>query len=126
MLTQVMANAWGPSGLVAIPLMQGTSGMLNYLIGLLIAYAVGFAVTKIFIKDEDVSETDISLEAEPAAVKTDSLLYAPVDGSCIPVSEVDDRVELIIHIGLDTVKLNGDGFRVLAEENQTVKKERRL
>ncbi len=56
MLTQVMANAWGPSGLVAIPLMQGTSGMLNYLIGLVIAYAGGFVVTKIFIKDKDVLE----------------------------------------------------------------------
>ena len=51
-----MANAWGPSGLVAIPLMQGTSGMLNYLIGLVIAYAGGFVVTKIFIKDKDVLE----------------------------------------------------------------------
>ena len=56
MLTQVMANAWGPSGLVAIPLMQGTSGMLNYLIGLVIAYVGGFVVTKIFIKDKDVLE----------------------------------------------------------------------
>lgn len=167
MLTQVMANAWGPSGLVAIPLMQGTSGMLNFLIGLIIAYAGGFAITKIFIKDEDVSETDNSNEAEPDIIKTDSLLYAPVDGSCIPVSEVEDSVfsgrmlgdgvafrfegsqvcapcdgkicmiaetkhafgivndegvELIIHIGLDTVKLNGEGFRVLVKENQTVKK----
>ncbi len=33
MLTHVMANAFGPSGLVAIPLMQGTSGMLNFFIG---------------------------------------------------------------------------------------------
>ena len=59
MLTQVMANAWGPSGLVAIPLMQGTSGMLNYLIGLVIAYAGGFVVTKIFIKDKDVAEKSV-------------------------------------------------------------------
>lgn len=56
MLTQVMANAWGPSGLVAIPLMQGGAGMLNYLIGLVIAYVGGFVVTKIFIKEKDVME----------------------------------------------------------------------
>ena len=56
MLTQVMANAWGPSGLVAIPMMQGTSGMLNFLIGLVVAYIGGFVVTKLFIKDSDVKE----------------------------------------------------------------------
>lgn len=54
MLTQVMANAWGPSGLVAIPLMQGTSGMMNFFIGLLIAYVAGFIITKFIIKDDDV------------------------------------------------------------------------
>ena len=54
MLTQVMANAWGPSGLVAIPLMQGTSGMMNFFFGLVISYIAGFCITKIVIKDEDV------------------------------------------------------------------------
>ncbi|MDO5350159.1 MAG: glucose PTS transporter subunit IIA [Lachnospiraceae bacterium] len=167
MLTQVMANAWGPSGLVAIPLMQGTSGMLNFLIGLVIAYGGGFLVTKIFIKDEDVLETENSPNTEPAVKKTGSVLYAPVDGDCIPVSEVndsvfssrmmgdgvafrfegsqvcapcdgkicmiaetkhafgmvnDDGVEVIIHIGLDTVNLNGQGFTVLVKKDQIVKK----
>ena len=53
MMTQVMANAWGPSGLVAIPLMQG-NGMLNFFIGLVIAYVAGFIITKLVIKDKDV------------------------------------------------------------------------
>lgn len=56
MLTQVMANAWGPSGLVAIPLMQGTAGMLNFFTGLVIAYIGGFIVTRIFIKEKDVKD----------------------------------------------------------------------
>ncbi|MCF0246951.1 MAG: hypothetical protein HUJ55_09050, partial [Ileibacterium sp.] len=43
-----------PSGLVAIPLMQTTAGMLNYFIGLLIAYAAGFIITMIMIKPADV------------------------------------------------------------------------
>ncbi len=55
MLTQVMANAWGPSGLVAIPLMQGASGMMNFLIGLIIAYIGGFVVTKLLIKESDLA-----------------------------------------------------------------------
>lgn len=37
MLTHVLANAWGPSGLVAIAIMQPNS-MLNYFIGLCISY----------------------------------------------------------------------------------------
>ena len=54
MFTQVLANAWGPSGMVAIPLMQGTSGMMNYFIGLVISYVAGFIITKMVIKDSDV------------------------------------------------------------------------
>lgn len=53
MLTQVMANSWGPSGLVAIPIMKPES-MLNFFIGLVIAYIGGFVVTKLVIKDKDV------------------------------------------------------------------------
>ena len=34
----------------------------------------------------------------------------------------EEGVEVIIHIGLDTVHLNGKGFTVLVKENQMVKK----
>ena len=53
MATHVMATAWGPSGLVALPLMQAGS-MLNYLIGIIIAYLGGFIITRLMIKDEDI------------------------------------------------------------------------
>lgn len=55
MYTQVMANAFGPSGLVAIPLMQGTQGMLNFFIGLVISYIMGFIITKLLVKDSEVA-----------------------------------------------------------------------
>lgn len=55
MFSQVMANAFGPSGLVAIPLMQGTSGMVNFFIGLVISYVMGFIITKLFVKDSEVA-----------------------------------------------------------------------
>lgn len=55
MLTGVMAIAWGPSGLVAIPLMQTTAMMLNFFIGLVISYIMGFVITWFGIKDEDVA-----------------------------------------------------------------------
>lgn len=41
MLTHVMASSWGPSGLVAIPIMKPES-MLNFFLGLLISYIAGF------------------------------------------------------------------------------------
>ena len=54
MMTHVLANAWGPSGLVALPIMKPEC-MLNYFIGLMIALAGGFLVTRLVIKDSDVS-----------------------------------------------------------------------
>ncbi len=53
MLTHVLATAWGPSGLVAIPIMQPGS-MLNYFIGLVISYIAGFIITYFTIKETDV------------------------------------------------------------------------
>jgi len=53
MLTHVLATAWGPSGLVAIPIMQPRS-MLNYFIGLVISYIAGFIITYLVIKESDV------------------------------------------------------------------------
>ncbi len=50
---EIFAN-WGPSGLVAIPLMSTPSGMKNYFIGLIIAYITGFIVTKLVMKEESV------------------------------------------------------------------------
>lgn len=54
MLTHVLANAWGPSGLVDIAIMQPNS-MLNYFIGLCISYIAGFIITYFTIKDSDVA-----------------------------------------------------------------------
>lgn len=54
-LMGVGATAWGPSGLVAIPLMQTATMMLNFFLGLVIAYVAGFIITSIFIKNEDVA-----------------------------------------------------------------------
>lgn len=53
MLSHVLANAWGPSGLVAIAIMKPES-MLNYFIGLVISYIGGFVITYFVIKEKDV------------------------------------------------------------------------
>lgn len=52
MLTGVTAGAWGPSGLVALPLMQTPTMIMNFFIGLVISYIAGFIITYFFIKDD--------------------------------------------------------------------------
>ena len=59
MLTKVLATAWGPSGVVALPLMtggsNGTMGILYFFIGLVISYIAGFIITYLVIKDEEIA-----------------------------------------------------------------------
>jgi PTS system D-glucosamine-specific IIC component len=60
---------------------------------------------------------------------TDPYLYAPADGEVTFVFDTkhaigfttDEGVELLFHIGIDTVKLNGEGFEVYVENGQKVK-----
>jgi PTS system sucrose-specific IIC component len=53
MLTHVMSSAWGPSGLVAVAIMQ-PQHMLNYFLGLVIAYIGGFVVTRLTLSEKDL------------------------------------------------------------------------
>ena len=60
----------------------------------------------------------------------DSLVRAPEDGEVCFVFDTkhavgfmtDSGISLLIHVGIDTVKLNGEGFEVLVESGQKVKK----
>ena len=60
---------------------------------------------------------------------TGSTVVAPCDGTLTLIFKTnhafsittDNGVELLIHIGLDTVTLNGEGFERLIEEGQKVK-----
>lgn len=61
---------------------------------------------------------------------TDSIVKAPADGEILFVFDTkhavgfmtDDGISMIIHVGIDTVKLNGNGFEVMVEVGQKVKK----
>lgn len=61
---------------------------------------------------------------------TDSIVRAPEDGEIGFVFETkhaigfytEDGTSLLIHVGIDTVKLNGNGFEVLVKDGQKVKK----
>lgn len=63
-------------------------------------------------------------------IPEESLVRAPEDGTVDFVFDTkhavgfvtDEGIELLIHVGIDTVKLNGNGFGVLVENGQKVKK----
>ena len=63
----------------------------------------------------------------PANAKT--TVVAPADGKVISVAKTGhaygiktaDGVELLVHIGIDTVKLAGEGFTPLVEKKQEVR-----
>ena len=60
---------------------------------------------------------------------TDNKVYAPFDGTVEFIAETkhaiglksDDGVELLVHVGMDTVKMNGKGFDVKTKVNERVK-----
>lgn len=63
------------------------------------------------------------------AVKAeDSKVFSPVTGEIVTVLDskhaigirTDEGVELLIHVGIDTVTLKGEPFEVLVEEGQKV------
>jgi len=61
---------------------------------------------------------------------TDGAVYAPFDGQVVMVFPTkhaiglksDTGIEVLIHVGLDTVKLNGDGFDLFVTDGQKVKR----
>ncbi|EIV99294.1 PTS sugar transporter subunit IIA [Thermoanaerobacter siderophilus] len=65
-----------------------------------------------------------------AIVPTDGVVVSPVDGVVINVFRTKHAiglrskcgVEIMIHIGLETVELNGEGFEMYVEDGQDVKK----
>ena len=63
-------------------------------------------------------------------IPEDGTLYAPCDGEVTFVFdtkhaigfETEDGINMLFHMGIDTVKLDGQGFTVLVENGQKVKK----
>lgn len=89
----------------------------------------------------DGTAADISMTPDPSFAErllgdgvvimpTGSEVKAPEDGTVLLIFETkhaigfetDSGVHMLIHIGIDTVKLNGKGFTVLAEKGQRVQK----
>ncbi|WP_338838018.1 N-acetylglucosamine-specific PTS transporter subunit IIBC [Kurthia gibsonii] len=60
----------------------------------------------------------------------DGVIQSPVDGKVVMVFptkhaigiQADNGMEILIHVGLDTVKLNGEGFEIFVEANQFIQR----
>ena len=65
---------------------------------------------------------------------TEGVVYAPYDGEISSVADSKHAIgitgendqELLIHVGVDTVEMNGDGFNTLVAEGDQVKKGQKL
>lgn len=142
---------------------------VNYLIMMVVSVGVAFALTWMFgYKDpvEEKKETAPKAEAAPAVETEAGCVYAPLEGTVIPHTEIKDEtfasgalgagvgivpakgevvapfdgeiamffdtkhaiglqsndgVEILIHVGINTVELNGKHFRALKESGDKVK-----
>ena len=64
-----------------------------------------------------------------AIMPSGDMMVAPCDGTICQIFETnhafsmesDDGLELVVHFGIDTVKLEGEGFTRIAKEGQRVK-----
>lgn len=83
------------------------------------------------IKDvSDPTFADEILGKGIAIIPEDGRVYAPADGQITTIfptghavgMTTEDGVELLIHVGIDTVSLQGEGFKIIAKDGQTVKK----
>lgn len=69
-----------------------------------------------------------------AICPTSETVYSPVNGKIVEVAETkhayyiesEEGVKILIHIGLDTVLLNGEGFSASVEKNRTIKEGEKL
>ena len=83
------------------------------------------------VKREDIPDTTFSagvLGDGVGVVPAEGLVVAPFDGTVSSVAESHHAVglesegmELLIHVGVDTVNMNGDGFECLVAEGDAVK-----
>ena len=65
---------------------------------------------------------------------TDGTVYAPCDGTLTLLYETkhalgitaDNGIDLLIHVGIDTVQMNGEGFETFAAQGDRIRKGQKL
>ncbi|MBU3161536.1 sucrose-specific PTS transporter subunit IIBC [Clostridium frigoris] len=183
--TKVAMTGMGVSGIPGTSIVPPSS-IMNYIIGMVIAFATAFVVTSVLgIKEEkeakeeieeveednndkSIEEVLVYNEADANTVlnlvspangnvvllkdvpdKTfsdellgkgiavdpvDGIVVSPVDGTVVCLFETkhaiaiktSDGMEILIHIGIDTVKMNGEGFKSFINSGDIIKKGQKL
>ncbi|MBE5994412.1 MAG: biotin/lipoyl-binding protein [Paenibacillaceae bacterium] len=131
---------------------HGTKNFLFAMLGIGCSFAVAFILTLLSNFDNKKSTMEIGsplagkivpLSEVPdrtfaegivgqgvGIIPSEGIVKAPFQGIVSAVTDSrhaigltsDQGVELLVHIGIDTVSLGGDGFKLLVKEGQTVKK----
>ena len=165
------ATTYGVTGIPGIP---AVNNVPVYLIELIIAAGIAFALTWVLWKEDEPKKAAAPAQAQVAAAKaptasvircTAGEVLQPVEGNVIPYTDIPDDtfasgvlgagvgvqptgevvfapfdgevtsvaeskhavglshgdMELLIHVGVDTVAMNGDGFNCLVSEGDQVK-----
>jgi len=180
--TKVVMTGMGVSGIPGTSIVPPAS-IMNYIIGMVIAFATAFVVTTVLgikeekevkkeieedNKDKSIEEVLVYNESDANAVlnlvspangnvvllkdipdKTfsdellgkgiavdpeDGIVVSPVDGTVVHLFETkhaiaiktSDGMEILIHIGIDTVKMNGEGFKSFINSGDIIKKGQKL
>lgn len=172
---QVQNFTFGLVSLLSLPSFipqetKDTSGMIAAIIGTAIAFVVAFVLTFI-LKFEDKPEQGMTSTKNNNKnldkITSKTILASPLEGSIIPLEQVEDQVfssgalgkgiaiepkigelhapadgvittlfptghavgltttdgiEILMHIGMDTVEMDGAGFEVFVQQEQEVKK----
>lgn len=90
-----------------------------------------------FVKVSDIPDATFSAEIMGktlAILPSEGVVYAPFDGKVATIFhtnhaiglESNDGLELLIHIGIDTVKMNGQGFKAFVKSGDPVKQGQKL
>ena len=85
------------------------------------------------VKQEDIKDEVFStgvIGKTVGIVSNDGVCYSPVDGEIASVFQTKhamafkskEGTEVLMHVGIDSVNLEGEGFKVFVEEGDTVKK----
>lgn len=88
------------------------------------------------VKQEDIKDEVFStgvIGKTVGIVSNDGVCYSPVDGEIASVFQTKhamafkskEGTEVLMHVGIDSVNLEGEGFKVFVEEGDTVKKDRK-
>ena len=97
-----------------------------------VSVATGKVISEENIKDNVFSTG--TLGKAVGIVSDDGICYAPIDGEVATVFQTkhaiglrsNDGMEVLIHVGIDSVNLNGEGFEVYVQAGDKVKKGQKL